>query len=122
MSVVRQIPPEVWVDRTVGTSRAWQFDRAALSISRRANAGRQTLNDGSHKHMVTKKVNELARASAARHRATDEFERARSFLQRSVPVYAAEISGGPKGKFIVVGKVVSRDALLDMARAKGFAG
>lgn len=62
----------------------------------------------------------IVRAAEDQRRRTDPVERAKAFIARRVPCYAAEVAGGPTGHFVVGTRIVTREELFAIAREKGW--
>jgi hypothetical protein len=89
-----------------------------VALSRRGEIFRRTYLSASRAWREA----ERQRLAADAHRATDPFEQAKMFLQRNGPVFAADMHGGPMGKWFVSGQpnYLTEAELIALAEKKGW--
>ena len=98
-----------------------------VSIARRLQASRKTRTEAllngarptsQNDHMILRSIE---RQKQDQERLGSELGRARAFLQRTTPVYACEVAGGPKGKFQVGRRdPMTAEEVIELARSRGW--
>ena len=111
-----------WVDdyRPNAETETYNRVQVSMALSRRGEVFRRNGLPG----VRAWREAERQRLSADAHRATDPFEQAKMFLQRKAgPVFAADMHGGPVGKWFLSGQpdYLSEPELIALAEKKGWA-